>query len=74
MGQAPPGATAEVFAGGILKPDGGFHSSIVFNSTADGPEATVIFSAASAGLADRWAQPVKMPANSSKAAPEAKLN
>ncbi|MGD8412629.1 MAG: hypothetical protein PVF33_00265 [Candidatus Latescibacterota bacterium] len=35
MGQNRPGEVATVFAGGVLKPDGGFHSSVVFSPTGD---------------------------------------
>lgn len=35
LGQSPPQTGVEVFAPGILKPDNGFHSSVVFSSAGD---------------------------------------
>jgi len=35
LGQPPPGERAEIFAPGILKPPGGFHSSVVFSPAGD---------------------------------------
>lgn len=35
FGAAPPGDSARVFAGGVLKPPRGFHSAVVFNHAGD---------------------------------------
>lgn len=64
FGQTPPETGVEVFAAGILKPNSGFHSSVVFNSA--GSEAC--WTAMSSGetfcsrrVDDRWTPPELLP-------------
>jgi hypothetical protein len=64
LGQTPPKRGAEVFAPGILKPETGFHSSVVFDEDGD----TACWTAMSAGrtfcsrrIDDQWSSPELLP-------------
>jgi len=64
LGQTPPRSGVEVFAPGILKPEHGFHSSVVFNSV--GTQACWTEMAAgktfcSASVDGRWTRPEPVP-------------
>lgn len=64
LGQTPPKRGAEVFAPGILKPETGFHSSVVFDEDGD----TACWTVMSAGrtfcsrrIDDQWSSPELLP-------------
>lgn len=64
LGQVPPEAGVEVFAPGVLKPESGFHSSVVFNSTGDWACWTAMSSGetyCSRRSEERWTPPELLP-------------